>query len=66
MLDTIGNSDGIPSTVKNITEHTPTTNNFPQANISVLILGQAHKPQNRRLFRINYELILSEIMFLYS
>ena len=36
----------------------------PQADISVLILGEADKPQNRRQFRINYELILSEILFL--
>jgi hypothetical protein len=34
------------------------------AHISVLILGEADKPQNRRQFRINYELILSEILFL--
>jgi hypothetical protein len=33
------------------------------ADISVLILCEAHKP-HRRQFRINYELILSEILFL--
>jgi hypothetical protein len=32
---------------------------FHYADISVLILGEADKPQNRRQFRINYELILS-------
>ena len=36
--------------------------NFRQADISVLILGEAHKPQNRRQFHINYELILSQIL----
>ena len=32
--------------------------------VSALILGQAHKPQNRRQFRINYEMVLLEILFL--
>jgi hypothetical protein len=36
---------------------------FRYADISVLILGEAHKPQNQRQFRINDELILSEILF---
>ena len=33
-------------------------------DISVPIFGEAHKPQKRRQFRINYELILSEILLL--
>ena len=35
-----------------------------QADISILILGEAHKPQNERQFCISYELILSEVVFL--
>src|SRR6266851_2530541 len=34
------------------------------ADMSVLILGEAHKPQNRTQFWIKFELILSESLFL--
>ena len=37
---------------------------FREADISVLILGEANKSQKRRQSRINYELIWSEILLL--
>jgi hypothetical protein len=43
--------------------HASSVDKSTEADLSVLILGEADKPQPKAV-RINYELILSEILFL--